>query len=131
MEWSILVQSSKKGTSCTLTLPPSFLPVTPQLSLGSSPHRTPAHPVSIPQLGTQGFLGMAEAKGLVSARKHLRHRAGQPSILTRWQGLCLTGQHGSVTLSAPGNGTTQIWSFLTFRVHQADCQPEPGGSKMD
>lgn len=59
MEWAILVQSSKKGTSCTLTLPPSIFPVTLQLGLGSL---VPPPPASIPQLGSQGVLGMAGAK---------------------------------------------------------------------
>lgn len=103
---------------------PIFFPVTPQLDLGSL---VPPPLVSIPQLGTQVLEMAGRSKGFISARKHPRHR-GSPRIhiLTVWQRLCLAGQHGSVTLSAPRNGTRQVWPFPTFRV-----QPEPGGFKKD
>jgi hypothetical protein len=128
MEWSILVQSSKKGTSCTLTLPPSFLPVTLQLSLGSSgPTPPPCKHLSV---GNTRISGDGRSEGL-SLSKKTSQALGSPCILPFWQRLCLAGRHRSVTLSAPCNGTRQIWPSLTSRVHQGDCQPEPGGSKTD
>lgn len=104
---------------------PIFFPVTLQLILGSL---VPPPLVRIPQLGIQGvWRWQAGAKDSISARKHPRHWGSLCiRILTFWQRLRLAGQHGSVTLSAPRNGTRQVWPFPTFRV-----QLEPGGFKKD
>lgn len=72
-KWAILVQSSKKGTSCTPVLPraPSFLPVTLQEQPG---------PLSISPAWEAGGSGGGRSRGLHRRRK-TSLALGQPCIL--------------------------------------------------
>lgn len=87
-------------------------------------------PCKHPSVGNTRISGDGRTKGLNLSEK-TSQALGSPCILTFWQKFCLARQHGPVTPSAPCNGTRQILPFLTFRVHQADCQPEPRGFKTD
>lgn len=70
-------------------------------------------PPQHPSTGNTRISGDGRSKGLNLSKK-TSQALSSPCILTFWQRLCLAGQHGSVTLSAPCNGTRQIWPFLTF-----------------
>lgn len=82
-EWAILVQSSKKGTSCTPALsPPFFLSVTLQEQLC---------PLSISPAWEAGAPGAAGAEGCISAGKHPWHW-DRSAFSALWQRSCLAGQ---------------------------------------
>ena len=119
-EWAILVQSSKKGTSCTpvLSPSPSFLSVTLQEQLG---------PPSVSPAWEAGAPGEAGAEGSISAGKH-PWRWDRRAFSALWQRPCLAGQRGSVTLSAP---TGPGWSSPSrpLGATRAAC-PRAQGAKM-